>query len=238
MEWLDQLPERVAAIELEWRISIGQPFPAGEFNFVAPAVRDLTEEVVIKIAPPFPDGEFYSEAAWLRARDGQGAVRLLNVDRDSRAMLIERALPGRNLAEAFSIREGKLAGPAIELLAELEMPVPSDLSNVILLDNWFANLERAVGTEFPGNYVEKALRYYRELSAGSENAYLHGDFHPGNIVTAGRSPYLAIDPKGIVGRVGYDIAVFLNNLHWGRRKSPAFASACVRQRNVLHLRLV
>jgi streptomycin 6-kinase len=44
--------------------------------------------------------------------------------------------------------------------------------------------------------------------------YLHGDLHHENILSATREPYLAIDPKGIVGHVGYEIAVFLNNHHW------------------------
>jgi streptomycin 6-kinase len=43
---------------------------------------------------------------------------------------------------------------------------------------------------------------------------LHGDFHPANIVSATREPFLVIDPKGIAGPVGYEIAVFLNNYHW------------------------
>jgi streptomycin 6-kinase len=50
--------------------------------------------------------------------------------------------------------------------------------------------------------------------------YIHGDFHPGNVVAADRAAYLAIDPKGIVGHIGYDIAVFLNNLEWWQRKHP------------------
>jgi streptomycin 6-kinase len=64
------------------------------------------------------------------------------------------------------------------------------------------------------------LGFYKELSARSERKYIHGDFHPGNIVTAEREPYLTIDPKGIVGFVGYDIAVFLNNFYWWQEKLP------------------
>jgi streptomycin 6-kinase len=50
--------------------------------------------------------------------------------------------------------------------------------------------------------------------------YLHGDFHPANIVNATRAPYLAIDAKGIVGHIGYDIACFLNNFHWWQDEKP------------------
>jgi streptomycin 6-kinase len=90
------------------------------------------------------------------------------------------------------------------------------MSEAIVLDDWFRTLLRARGTEFPAAYVEKALGFYAELTSKSPLAYLHGDFHPGNIVTATRSPYLAIDPKGIIGPIGYDVAVFLNNLYGGQ----------------------
>jgi streptomycin 6-kinase len=58
------------------------------------------------------------------------------------------------------------------------------------------------------------LDLYDNVLRHQQDHYLHGDFHPANIVSAQRSPYLAIDPKGIVGPIGYDIAVFLNNYHW------------------------
>ena len=48
----------------------------------------------------------------------------------------------------------------------------------------------------------------------------HGDFHPGNIVSAKRAPYLVIDPKGMIGHIGYETAVFLNNYHWWQEDAP------------------
>ena len=44
---------------------------------------------------------------------------------------------------------------------------------------------------------------------------LHGDFHHENILSATRESFLAIDPKGIVGDIGFDISVFLlNHAKW------------------------
>ena len=39
----------------------------------------------------------------------------------------------------------------------------------------------------------------------------NADLHHGNILSATRQPYLAIDPKGIVGVRGYDVGTFLLN---------------------------
>ncbi len=213
-EWLADLPRIVAEIEWMWEIRSGEPLAAGEYNYVAPATRTDGEQVVIKIAPPFEHDECYSEAAFLKHKAGAGCVRLLAADREYRAIMLERAIPGLNLVELFGRNEGEMIAPAAAVLKRILEPPPQAVNGIIRLDNWFAHLERAEGTDFPSRYVEKALGFYRELSRRAELFYLHGDFHPGNIVNATREPYLAIDPKGIVGPMGYDIAVFLNNIHW------------------------
>jgi streptomycin 6-kinase len=88
-------------------------------------------------------------------------------------------------------------------------------------------------TAFPAEPSRKATEIYHRLSKQpNKTFYLHGDFHPGNVVTADRSAFLAIDPKGIIGHIGYDLAVFLNNLHWWQRESPnveAFLNDAVTQ---------
>jgi streptomycin 6-kinase len=213
-EWIRQLPQLIDAVARDWDLIVGDPLEAGEFNLVAPATRSGREQVVLKISPPFQDGEYFSETAWLRNRAGDGSVRLLAENGSFRAMLLERAIPGLNLAEMFKGNELHCIGPAIRVLQSVQMPAPPSVKDVILLDNWFKRLERAMGTEFPSEYTEKALAFYHELSHKGQLSYLHGDFHPGNIVSAGREPFLAIDPKGIIGPLGYDIAVFMNNLHW------------------------
>jgi streptomycin 6-kinase len=40
---------------------------------------------------------------------------------------------------------------------------------------------------------------------------LHGDFHHDNVLSAERAPWLAIDPKGMLGDPGYEIGPFLLN---------------------------
>jgi streptomycin 6-kinase len=218
--WLDRLPGVVQEIENEWAIEVDEPFEAGEFNFVAPAASPDKGNVVIKIAPPFPDGEFFSELAYLKHQNGRGCVRVLAEKPDLRVMMLERAFPGQNLVEEFVGRETESLGPAIDTLDRIDCDPPEAGAGVIYLDRWFDGLRRYEKTAFTHSYAETALGLFAELSAKSERKYIHGDFHPGNIVTAQREPYLMIDPKGIVGFVGYDIGVFLNNYYrWQERCS-------------------
>jgi streptomycin 6-kinase len=55
------------------------------------------------------------------------------------------------------------------------------------------------------------LHYALDASSGTR-VLLHGDLHQGNILAAGRQPWLAIDPKGIVGDPAYETAPLLLNL--------------------------
>ncbi len=217
--WLSGLRSLVCEIEHEWSIDVGPAFAAGEFNFVAEATRRDGSLAVVKICPPYENAEFEGEAAFLKSRDGRGAVRLLAQDVERRSILLERAVPGLNLAEIFTGSKPECVPPAIDVLKSIIGPPPSDGSDIKPLDAWFDGLRKSHATIFPANYTSKALDIYETLSGQPGRTYfLHGDFHPGNIVSATRSAYLAIDPKGIIGHIGYDIGVFLNNLHWWQEK--------------------
>ena len=214
-QWLEGLPSLIREVENKWSIRVGRPFPSIEFNYVAEAMNRTGQQSVVKISPPFANTEIFSEARFLKNADGRGTVRLIAEDRERRSILIERALPGTNLAEIFTGNELAAIDPAIEVLRLITFAPPEDKSDTIDLDDWFDGLRRYDQTAFPNCYAEMALQIYGELSAENvTRRYLHGDFHPANIVAAEREAFLAIDPKGIIGPIGYDIAVFLNNFHW------------------------
>ncbi|MEO6334508.1 MAG: aminoglycoside phosphotransferase family protein [Pyrinomonadaceae bacterium] len=221
VQWFGDLEGIVAQLESIWSIETLRPFPAGGFNFVAPALRENGELAVLKISPPYEMGEIFAEAAFLRNLDGNGTIKLYNLDTERSALLLEHALPGKNLVEMFKGDEAAAVEPAIDVLRSMLSPVPEDSTGIATLDKWFDGMTRFVQTDFPAGYAAMALRIYGELSPVPDRTfYLHGDFHPGNVVNATRSPFLAIDPKGIVGHIGYDIAVFLNNFYWWQETRP------------------
>ncbi len=216
--WFAQLPTTIAELERRWKIRVGNVFPGIEYNFVAESEDVHGLPLVIKIAPPFETVEIHGEAKFLRVTCGEGAVNLIAEDRVRKAILIERALPGKALHEEFTSTPEECIQPAIDVLKRILSPPPADMTDVVTLDSWFHNFLRYKQTNFPPKKAEKALEIYDRLSKQTDKTfYIHGDYHPGNVVTADREQFLAIDPKGIVGHVGYDIAVFLINLErWQR----------------------
>ena len=212
--WLDSLPETISALEKQWSIKIAGHFRNLSYNYVANALLPDGKSAVLKIGLPLGDVEIFSEAAYLTAVDGKGAARLFEFDREKQAVLLERVAPGANLRSVFKKDQFRAVPVAIKTLKRLLTPVPEVSDEFIKLDDWFDGLRRAAGTTFPGDFAERALGFYSELSTDTENIFLlHGDLHHDNILSATREQFLAIDPKGIVGHVGYDIGVFLNNHH-------------------------
>lgn len=65
---------------------------------------------------------------------------------------------------------------------------------------------------FPGVLVKTAETLFAELSGSmAEAVLLHGDLHYANILAAERRPWLALDPKGVVGEPAYEVGALLRN---------------------------
>jgi streptomycin 6-kinase len=212
--WLNRLPVLIAECEELWSLEVGPPFPELSFNYVAPALRADGASAVLKLSFPEDPG-FEREAEALRLFDGCGTTRLLELDRDRGVMLLERLDPGVPLT---AVRDDEEATSiAANVLRRLWRPVPQD-HPFPLVSDWARGLDRlrrsfGGGTgPMPAALVEEAEGLFAELLASQgEPVMLHGDLHHHNVLTAQREPWLAIDPKGVVGEPAYDTAALLHN---------------------------
>ncbi len=212
-QWLSELPQIIKEIAEKWQIKTKKPFENLSYNFVAACVFESSDEAVLKIALPLNNLEIFNEANYLQIQNGKGAARVLNFDESRRAMLLEKLNPGKPLKMLFSGNESRTVEIAVGLIKKLLRRPPAG-TEFILLEKWFGNFfERAVNTDFPTYYLSKTREIFDELSS-SEKYLIHGDFHHENILSAEREPFLVIDPKGVIGNIGYEIAVFLNNHLW------------------------
>ncbi len=213
-EWLNRLPAIVVGYERHWSLAVGPPFPELSANYVAPAVRADGTAAVLKLSFP-EDGEFRTEAEALGLFDGRGAARLLELDLDRGAMLLERLKPGAPLSTVEDDEEA--TSVAADVLRRLWRPVPADHTFPAVYDlaQGFARLRHHFGGgtgPLPAALVERAEAHIGELiPLQAEPVLLHGDLHHGNILAARRRPWLAIDPKGVVGEPAYDTGSLLYN---------------------------
>ncbi|MBK8988421.1 MAG: phosphotransferase [Chloroflexi bacterium] len=211
-DWLTRLPIILADCAQRWQLTLQRPFPLS-YNYVTAATRADGTAVVLKVGCPNP--ELLSEIAALRHYDGRGVCRLLAADEAQGALLLERVLPGLPLAALPD--DEAAAAAAAQLMQQLWQPPPADHSFPTLAQ-WTAALLRlrpyfGGGTgPFPARLVDTAVALRAELLADEVTpTLLHGDFHHDNVLTAHRQPWLAIDPKGVVGDPAYEPASLLYN---------------------------
>jgi streptomycin 6-kinase len=208
---LGWLPGIIAACEREWSLTALSPFENLSYNYIAPAVRADGTETILKIGVPSP--ELSSEIEALMLYDGRGSVKLLDVDRDLGALLLERLKPGVSLLSIADDEEATHI--AAQVMRQLWRPVASD-HPFPSVTQWAAGLDKMrshfAGSTgpMPADLVEKAEGLFAELlDSMEEPVLLHGDLHHENILSAERQAWLAIDPKGVVGEPAYEAGALL-----------------------------
>lgn len=212
-KWLVRLPAILAECAKRWDLTLGPPFPNLTYHYVAPATRADGTPVVIKACSP--TGEYRVEAAALRLCDGHGMAHLLATDATDEVMLLERLLPGTTLL-AIVDDDAAMRGAA-RVMQALWRPVPTVHPFPTMWD-WHAGFAR-LRARFAGStgplpeaLVTQAEAIFAEFTATTPDlVVLHGDLHQDNILAAQRAPYLAIDPKGLIGEPAYETGALLRN---------------------------
>src|SRR5579859_2678592 len=211
--WLDRLPAILAACEERWNLTIGAQVGNLSFNYVAPAILSDGTEVMVKTGLT---DEFPSQPEALRHFDGHGMAQLLAYDERDAAMLLERLKPGASLR---AVEDDEIAiSAAAGVMREIWRPLPQKHYPFPTVSDWgkgFARLrEQYNGSAgpFPPAIFDKAEKLYAELSASmAEPVLLHGDLHQDNILSAEREPWLAVDPKGVIGEPVFETGALLRN---------------------------
>ena len=185
--WLMRLPEILSACEQKWQLNIEKAFPNLTYNYTASAKRIDGTVVVLKVGLP-TDIELKTEAHALQIFDGRGTVRLLELDLDLGAMLLERLEPGIPLKETLD--DEKAISVASQLMQKLWRPVPANHSFPTTMSwaNGFIRMRKRYsgGTgPLPNLLVEQAERLFAKLHASQTvQVLLHGDLHQDNILAA------------------------------------------------------
>jgi streptomycin 6-kinase len=219
--WLESLPRLAAGCAEQWSLRLGEPFREGRVALTLPASVADGREAVLKLS--FPEEESAQEANALAHWRGEGAVRLLEVDRARNALLVERAVPGTSLWELDDDEQATLIAASV-LRRLWQRPVASGHPFRVLADeaeDWTAQLRsdwEGLGRPFEQSLVDAAICAAEELAASQPSVVLcHQDLQGSNVLRAQREPWLAIDPKPIVGEPAFDVASLLRDRRWSIR---------------------
>ena len=230
VQFIKDLPRLVNESSLIWNLRDVRTVSNLSYNYVAFAKR-ADVDVVLKIGVPNP--ELNSEIAALNLFNGDGACQLLGSDEERGFLLLERLNPGTMLADLTD--DDERTNIAIDVMQRIWREIPSasfapaallageegasSNEKFIKLSDWFDALKKVRprfngGTgPFPKIIFERVESLLPGLFADENVKLIHGDFHHFNVLSSERG-WLVIDPKGVIGPVGYEIGPLMMN-PWG-----------------------
>lgn len=187
-----------------------------ETSGIAFGMRDQNAVVLKVIKQP---GDEWLSGKILEAFDGHGVVRVH--EHAPGAVLIERLRPGNSLVEMSTDGRDE---EATDILADVIQRMSAHASSMSPLDlpksaptvhDWAKGFERYLATgdeQVPKSLVKAGGETYLDLCASQRRPLLlHGDLQHYNVLGDADRGWLAIDPKGVIGELEYEIGAMLRN---------------------------
>lgn len=199
----DQLVAKAA----DWNVSLEETRETAT-SLLGFGVRD-GRRVVLKLTKVSDEAH---SGKVLQAFGGSGAVRVC--ESETGAVLIERLEPGEQLVSL--VRRGE-DDEATRILAavikKLASHQPTDECPTVA--DWGRGFERHAQSndaQIPSGLVRDGREVYERLALSQGTTMLlHGDLQHYNVLFDRERGWTAIDPKGVVGELEYEVGALLRN---------------------------
>jgi streptomycin 6-kinase len=217
----------------DWRIVVEQILET-ESSVIGFGTRGQ-QSVVLKVIRQ--SGDEWDSGKVLDAFNGVGVVRVYEYV--AGAMLLERLTPGNSLV---SLSLNGKDEEATNILADVIHRMSSQTSGEILeskqfkgcatVQEWAKGFDRYMATgdaQIPKPLLEEGRQWYSDLAASQRQPrLLHGDLQHYNVLFDSERGWLAIDPKGVIGEIEYEIGAILRNPI--ERPDIFLSTACIERR--------
>lgn len=204
-----QLRERVEERVRDWGIIIHDTLET-QSSLVAFGRRG-DQPVVLKVVRQ--PGDEWRCGEVLGAFGGRGIVRVYEYIEG--AVLLERLNPGTPLAEiALNGQDEEATEVLADVIQRMSPPRVSGKA-FVTVEDWGKGFHRYLASgdqQIPNDLVEQGRHLYQELCASQQGTrLLHGDLQHYNVLFDSGRGWLAIDPKGVVGEIEFEIGAALRN---------------------------
>jgi streptomycin 6-kinase len=222
MEDLSPLLNRVEEWIHAWGITVDQTQET-ESAFLAFGTRN-GQPVVLKVFRR--PGDEWDAGSVLEAFAGPGTVRVH--EHVKGAVLMERLHPGIGLTSlVLEGRDDEATRIVAGIIRQTSNP-PKTLAGAATVADWGKGFERYLASgddQIPLDLVKEGRNLYSHLCSSQQDVrLLHGDLHHGNILLDANRGWTAIDPKGVIGEVEYELGASLRN---PQERQELLASAVV-----------
>ena len=205
---MTDLRRRIDELIRKWNLLIEETIET-ETSVLAFGVR-VDQPIVLKVIKS--EGDEWNSGNILAAFAGRGVVRVHEYVPG--AVLLERAVPGESLVRrAIDGSDQDATAIVADVIRRMSAVDPPE--GCATVQDWAKGFERYVGTgdqRIPTALVMDAQQCYLELAASqTRTRLLHGDLHHYNVLSDAQRGWLAIDPKGVVGEIEYQVGALFRN---------------------------
>lgn len=192
----------------KWNLTNLKPLvqSAAGNNYVAYAFsRHFNQYVVLKVLLTKTQ-----EIEALKLFNGHGCVKLLDVEQN--LLLLEYIKPGTSLKNFFPSQEDASIQIFLDVLKTLQSQnLLEQAKKFKTVYQWMELLLHHTTNKIPPHLLKKSQQLYKNfLHNPPQNHFLHGDLHHENILKDGEQ-WIAIDPKGVIGPLEYEVGRFIMN---------------------------
>ena len=147
----------------------------------------------------------------LEAFEGRGIVRL--VARTADGLLLERLHPATPLSTLVAANDEDATAVLARVIAALEpRSIPPGTPTVAEWASSFDSYLESGDRKIPHDVVRRAQSTYLTLCDSQRDVrLLHGDLHHDNVLFDATRGWIAVDPKGVVGELEYEVGAALRN---------------------------
>jgi len=209
------VPGELARAVESWGIALGERYlDVHPNNLVYRCTMPDGTPAVIKTEPDRgSEDEFLTGVDAMVLYHGRGMVKVLELAREERIVVMERVVPGETLWHAPIDRALEAAA---SVMAKLRQAPPDHHSflDVRAYHRAWSNHVRLYGGPGPidADLFDVSERLFVELcDSSAPPVVLHGDLHYGNVLSSDREGWLAIDPKGVIGEPCYEVGDLFRN---------------------------
>lgn len=206
-EWIANLPALITSLKNHWGLSEVTPVVNMTFNYVAKAILNNEEPVVLKIS--YDRQSIFNEQHALTSLGPRGSIKLIDYNCKYNALLLQQAVPGITLKSLYREQPDYVMDCYVETMQRLHQHQPQlKQSPHPQVADWLTVLESPTLQQIPITMLDKAVALRNKLLASPKQLiFLHGDLHHDNILKHDNK-WLAIDPKGVIGEPEFEIAAF------------------------------
>ena len=211
---LSDSTDGLGAAAQRWSITLGEAYTdVHPGNQVHRCARRDGTPAVLKTEPARADNEFHTGVDALLLYAGHGMVRVLEVDRDERIILMEMVVPGEPLWREPIDRALRAVASVMRRL-RIAPPAAHSFPDVFAYTRAWPDHARLYGGSGPidADLFDIGKGLFTEMCESSAApVVLHGDLHYGNVLSSDRDGWLAIDPKGVIGEPCYEVGDLFRN---------------------------